>query len=313
MNFRGANMASSCPNCGKKLHWYDVKAECSNCGVSIPNFNWEERLEADNELAEKKFASFYRGLNRIAYSIWGTKLRIARIILCVLPAVGFLLPWATLKSDAESVGLDLFGMTCSKSLIDLFKDFFGNMSLYITNMKYEGFSGTLSFTMYSVLLMVLSLLFAVIAFFLILILAKHFRTKAITTFECLSVASAIGSAVCFTLGAKAALSEPGINFGSFPVYNATGGVAWGFFVALVLLLVAVGVNIAVVKAPAKTDEQLESERLARKAAKEQKEYEEALKKEIEREEAAKKEKEEQERLVAEAKAKLAKSESKKKK
>ena len=66
-------MASSCPNCGKKLHWYDVKAECSNCGVSIPNFNWEERLEADNELAERKFASFYRGLNRIAYSIWNCK------------------------------------------------------------------------------------------------------------------------------------------------------------------------------------------------------------------------------------------------
>lgn len=305
-------MASSCPNCGKKLHWYDVKAECSNCGVSIPNFNWEERLEADNELAERKFASFYRALNRIAYSIWGTKLRIARIVLSVLPAIGFILPWATIKSDAESVGLDLFGMTCNKSLIDLFKDFFGNTSLYITNMKYEGFSGTLSFTMYSMLLMVLSLLFAVIAFFLIFILAKRFKTKALTAFECLSVLSAIGSAVCFTLGIKAAPSEIGINFGSFPVYNATGGVAWGFYVALALLLVAVGINAAVSKAPSKTDDELESERLARKAAKEQKEYEAALKKEIEREEAEKKEKEEQARIVAEAKAKLAKSENKKK-
>lgn len=305
-------MASSCPNCGKKLHWYDVKAECSNCGVSIPNFNWEERLEADNELAERKFASFYRALNRIAYSIWGTKLRIARIVLSVLPAIGFILPWATIKSDAESVGLDLFGMTCNKSLIDLFKDFFGNTSLYITNMKYEGFSGTLSFTMYSMLLMVLSLLFAVIAFFLIFILAKRFKTKALTAFECLSVLSAIGSAVCFTLGIKAAPSELGINFGSFPVYNATGDVAWGFYVALALLLVAVGINAAVSKAPSKTDDELESERLARKAAKEQKEYEAALKKELEREEAEKKEKEEQARIVAEAKAKLAKSENKKK-
>lgn len=306
-------MASSCPNCGKKLHWYDVKAECSNCGVSIPNFNWEERLEADNELAERKFASFYRGLNRIAYSIWGTKLRIARIVLSVLPAIGFILPWATIKSDADSVGLDLFGMTCNRSLIDLFKDFFGNMSLYTTNMSYESFSGTLSFTMYSALLMVLSLLFAVIAFFLIFILAKHFKTKALTVFECLSVLSAIGSAVCFTLGIKAAPSELGINFGSFPVYNATGGVAWGFYVALALLLVAVGINAAVSKAPSKTDEELESERLARKAAKEQKEYEEALKKEVEREEAEKKEKEEQAKLVAEAKAKLAAREAKKKK
>lgn len=310
---RGANMASSCPNCGKKLHWYDVKAECSNCGISIPNFNWEERLEADNELAERKFASFYRGLNRLAYSIWGTKLRIARIVLSVLPVIGFILPWATLKSDAESVGLDLFGMTCSKSLIDLFSDFFGNTNLYITNMGYEGFSGTLSFTMYAVLCMVLSLLFAVIAFFLILILAKHSKTKAITVFECLSVASAVASAVCFTLGVKGAPDELGINFGSFPVYNATGGVAWGFYVALALLLVAVGINAAVAKAPAKSDDVLEAERLERKAVKEKKEQEEALRKEIEREEAEKREKEEQARIVEEAKAKLAAREAKKKK
>lgn len=310
---RGANMASSCPNCGKKLHWYDVKAECSNCGISIPNFNWEERLEADNELAERKFASFYRGLNRLAYSIWGTKLRIARIVLSVLPVIGFILPWATLKSDAESVGLDLFGMTCSKSLIDLFGDFFGNTNLYITNMGYEGFSGTLSFTMYAVLCMVLSLLFAVIAFFLILILAKHSKTKAITVFECLGVASAVASAVCFTLGVKGAPAELGINFGSFPVYNATGGVAWGFYVALALLLVAVGINAAVAKAPAKSDDVLEAERLERKAIKEKKEQEEALRKEIEREEAEKREKEEQARIVEEAKAKLAAREAKKKK
>lgn len=310
---RGANMASSCPNCGKKLHWYDVKAECSNCGISIPNFNWEERLEADNELAERKFASFYRGLNRLAYSIWGTKLRIARIVLSVLPVIGFILPWATLKSDAESVGLDLFGMTCSKSLIDLFGDFFGNTNLYITNMGYEGFSGTLSFTMYAVLCMVLSLLFAVIAFFLILILAKRSKTKAITVFECLSVASAVASAVCFTLGVKGAPAELGINFGSFPVYNATGGVAWGFYVALALLLVAVGINAAVAKAPAKSDDVLEAERLERKAIKEKKEQEEALRKEIEREEAEKREKEEQARIVEEAKAKLAAREARKKK
>lgn len=310
---RGANMASSCPNCGKKLHWYDVKAECSNCGISIPNFNWEERLEADNELAERKFASFYRGLNRLAYSIWGTKLRIARIVLSVIPVIGFILPWATLKSDAESVGLDLFGMTCSKSLIDLFGDFFGNTNLYITNMGYEGFSGTLSFTMYAVLCMVLSLLFAVIAFFLILILAKHSKTKVITVFECLSVASAVASAVCFTLGVKGAPAELGMNFGSFPVYNATGGVAWGFYVALALLLVAVGINAAVAKAPAKSDDVLEAERLERKAIKEKKEQEEALRKEIEREEAEKREKEEQARIVEEAKAKLAAREAKKKK
>lgn len=298
-------MASTCPNCGKKLHWYDFKADCSNCGVSIPNYNWEARLEADNQLAEKKFTTFYKALNRLAYSIWGTKLRIARIILSVIPAIGFILPWATLKSDANSVGLDLFGITCNKSLLDIFSDFFGNTNLYFTNMAYEGYSGTLSCTMYSVLLMALSLVFAVIAFFLILILAKKSKTKAITVFECLSVLSAVGSAVSFILGTKAATGELGINFGSFVVYNASGSISWGFPVAIILLMIAVIVNALVAKAPAKSDEELEAERIARKEKKDAAELEKEKQREIERAEAAKREAEEQAALVEKAKAKLA--------
>mgnify|MGYP000363541668 CR=1 FL=1 len=95
-------MASTCPNCGKKLHFWNVKAECSSCGVSIPNYNWQERLEEDSDKAEKQFAVFYKSLNRIAYSIWGTKLRIARLVLTFLPAIGFILPWACLLYTSPS-------------------------------------------------------------------------------------------------------------------------------------------------------------------------------------------------------------------
>ena len=85
-------MASTCPNCGKKLHFWDIKAECSACGVSIPNYNWQERLEEDNIRAEKQFAVFYKSINRIAYTIWGTKLRIARLFITIIPALGYILP-----------------------------------------------------------------------------------------------------------------------------------------------------------------------------------------------------------------------------
>ena len=305
-------MASTCPNCGKKLHWYNVKADCSECGISIPNFNWEERLEADNELAEKKFATFYRALNRLAYSIWGTKLRVARIILSVIPVIGFILPWATIKSDAKSVGLDLFGITCEKSLLDIFSDFFGNTGIYFANMGYENYSGVLSFSMYALLFMVLSLLFAVISFFLILITAKHSKTKAMFVFDVLSVASAIVSAVMSTLSAGACSSQTAVNFGSFPLYNISGGVSWGFYVALALLLVATVMNYLVAKAPAKSDEQLETERLERKAKKEAAEHEKELQAEVERLEAQKREELEQAEKVAEAKAKLEAKQSKKK-
>ncbi|MFR1993492.1 MAG: hypothetical protein ACLS26_08430 [Eubacterium sp.] len=139
-------MASTCPNCGKKLHFWNVKAECSSCGVSIPNYNWQERLEEDSDKAEKQFAVFYKSLNRIAYSIWGTKLRIVRLVLTFLPAIGFILPWADFKSDGANFTLTIYSLfNKNNSLVDFFKSFFGNAGLYMSNMKFEGYSGPLTF------------------------------------------------------------------------------------------------------------------------------------------------------------------------
>lgn len=305
-------MASVCPNCGKKLHFYNVKAECSQCGVSIPNFNWEKRLEEDNANAEKKFQSFYRFGNRFAYSIWGTKLRIVRIILSFLPAVGFLLPWATLKSDAGSVGLDLFGMTCDTSLIDLFKDFFANSGVYFANMGYENYAGTLFYTMLALVFMLLSAIFIIVAFFMILFKTKKPNTKAMAITDVLSVSSAIVSSVLVTLGVNAASAETAVNFGTVPLYNISGGVAWGFYVALALLVAATVINILVAKAPAKTDEQLEEERLQRKAIKDEKEAQKERERELARIENEKRAAAEQAEKVKLAKEKLAKRETKKK-
>ena len=305
-------MASVCPNCGKKLHFYNVKADCSQCGVSIPNFNWEKRLEEDNANAEKKFQSFYRFGNRFAYSIWGTKLRIVRIILSFLPAVGFLLPWATLKSDAGSVGLDLFGMTCDTSLIDLFKDFFANSGVYFANMGYENYAGTLFYAMLALVFMLLSAIFIIVAFFMILFKTKKPNTKAMAVMDVLSVSSAIVSSVLVTLGVNAASAETAVNFGTVPLYNISGGVAWGFYVALALLVVATVINILVAKAPAKTDEQLEEERLQRKAIKDEKEAQKERERELARIENEKRAAAEQAEKVKLAKEKLAKRETKKK-
>lgn len=307
-------MAATCPNCGRKLHLYDIKAECKDCGVSIPNFNWEQRLEEDNQVAEAKFAVFNRSLSRIAYSIWGTKLRIVRIILSFLPAIGFILPWAYIKSDATSLGIDVIGLfTSGKSLIDIFSSFFGNSGLYFANMAYEGYNGPITFTMLSILFMVLSLVFIVVAFFLIIITCKHSRTKAMFVLDVLSVLSAIASAVMFTVGMSAVSENVGFNFGDMPMYNANGGVSWGFFVALVLLVVAAIVNLMVAKAPAKSDEELEAERLERVAAKEEKARQNKIKREKEREENEKRLAAEQEERIAKAKANLEAAKAKKEK
>ncbi len=298
-------MASTCPNCGKKLHIYDIKAECSSCGVSIPNFNWEARLEEDSEKAERQFSAFYKTLNRIAYSVWGTKLRIVRIILSFIPIIGYIVPWAYMKSDAKSFGIDLIGIfTDGYSLIDLFKSFFVNSSLYFTNMSYEGYSGPVTYSMLAILFMVLSLLLFVISFFLIIITCKHSKTKAMFIIDTVGVGCAVASGVLFSIGATTAADYTAFNFGDFPIYNAHGGLCWGFFVALALLIVATVVNFLVAKAPAKTDDELEAERLARKAEKDEKERQAAIKREREREEAEKKAAEEQAELVKKAKESL---------
>ncbi|MCD7796420.1 MAG: hypothetical protein LUG95_02000 [Clostridiales bacterium] len=304
-------MAATCPNCGKKLHIWNVKAECSACGISIPNYNWQARLEKDNVRAEKAFASFYKSLNMIAYSIWGTKLRIARLVLTFLPAIGFILPWATLSSEGESFDLTIYGLfTGNNSLVEFFQGFFGNMSLFFTNMKFENYGGALTFSVIGYLLFVLSALFIVIAFFFNIIMCKHPKTKSIVVFDVLSILASIASVIMFVMSGSVASQEVAFNFGEMPVINASASISWGYFVALVLLLVATGINIAVAKAPAKSDEVLEEERLARKAEKDEKERQKAIEKEKARKEAEKAQAEEQKRIVEEAKAKIAEKEAK---
>ena len=246
-----------------------------------------------------------------AYSVWGTKLRIARIILSFIPIFGFIVPWAAVTSEADSAGVDLLGLfTKGHSLLEVFQDFFGNKDLYLANMVYEGHGGPLTFTMLGVLFMVLTLLMAVIAFFLVLFTNKHPKSKAMTVFDCLSVACAATSSVLFTVAGKAAAAFTGFSFGSYPMYHAEVKVMWGFFVALALLCVALVANLLVARAPAKTHEELEAERLEKKAAKEEKERLEEIRKEQARKDAEKAAEEEQKRLVEEAREKLAKAKKK---
>ena len=87
---------AKCPHCGIKLHIWNVKAECPKCGVNIANYDWERRLEEDSVVAEAAFAKLHESMRRFKFSFVGTKLRIARIPVSVLPLFSFLLPLGTL-------------------------------------------------------------------------------------------------------------------------------------------------------------------------------------------------------------------------
>ncbi|MGI6247825.1 MAG: hypothetical protein ACOYJX_00255 [Acutalibacteraceae bacterium] len=83
---------ANCPKCNYKLRVWHIKAECPNCHVNIPNYDWENRLEQDSAEAEAAFGKMRHTMVYFKYAIIGTPLRIARLPISFLPFFSFLLP-----------------------------------------------------------------------------------------------------------------------------------------------------------------------------------------------------------------------------
>ncbi len=296
-------MASKCPNCGRVLKWYNVKAECPDCGISIPNFNWEARLEEDNRKAEEKFGKFYRTLNMLKYSVAGTKLRIVRIILSFLPAIGFILPWASLSSSKDTLNLDLLGLfTDGTSTIDFFGILFKNIGDIISAMSGEGFGGPVTYFMAGLLMMLLGIVTIVIAFFLIFIKFRKPKTNAIWITDALSIAMTFVAALLFTVCTKN--SAGAFSIGTLTFENAQSGILWGIIVYVALLAVALIGNILVSKADVTSEDDLEAARLEKVRLKEEKAEAERIRKEAERAEAKKRAEAEEAEKIRKAKEAL---------
>lgn len=302
-------MASKCPNCGRVLKWYNVKAECPDCGISIPNYNWEARLEEDNLRAEEKFGKFYRTLNMLKYSVVGTKLRVARIFMSLIPAVGFILPWAFIKSSQDSLYLDLLGLfSDGTSMLDFFGIFFKNISGILSALSAESFSGALTYFTFGFIMMLLSVVAIVLGFFMIFIKFRKPKTKAIWITDVLSIVFTIIAAILFIVCGNRVSGD--FSIGTLSFVGAEAGTLWGIFVYIALLCVALVGNILVSRAKTKSEDELEKERLEKVRLKEEKEEADRIKKEAERAEAKKKAEAEQAEKVRKAKEALAKKNKK---
>lgn len=175
---------ANCPACNKELKPWHIKAECPHCGASIPNHNWEENLETD---AMKREASFYKMhvfLNRLKYSVIGTPLRLIRLIMSFLPILGYVVPLASLKlSGADGVNIDVGAIN---AIAFFTKDDFKFMSVF--KMLTDSVNTDADkYALVALGLLVLSLLFGVIAFFLIPITCRKPRLPLIAVFHCLSI------------------------------------------------------------------------------------------------------------------------------
>ena len=303
-------MAAKCPKCGKTLRFYHVKAECSSCGTNIPNYNWEERLEQDNALAEAKFAKLYNTLNKLGYSVYGTKLRIVRIILSFIPIIGIILPWATVAGDKATLNFDLLGIfTKGTSTIKFFGPLFKNIGGIIDAMSGEGFSGPVSFTMLGLVCVLLSIVVLVIAFFLIFITFRKPKNNVIWIFDVIGTVLMSAGAFLFA-STNGKIGTEAFTIADLTFENAKASVGWGIFVFIALAVVALVGNFLVARADVKSDEQLESERLERVRRKQEKEEAERIRKEAARAEAKKKAEQEEAEKIRKAREALAAKQNK---
>ena len=261
-------MASKCPACGGKLRIYNIKAECPHCKANIPNYNWEARLEEDSAIAEAKFASLYRKLNLLKYSVFGTKLRIIRILMSLIPAVGFILPWAYVASEKDTLNFDLLGLfTEGTNTIKFFGILFKDIGGILSNLD-----GAVLYIMVGLLLMLLSIVVIVVAFFMPVVRFTNPKTNAAWITDFISILFAVGAVGMFIAAGAPAYESAGFNIGTLEfAAGATADAAWGLFVYIALLVVAMVGNLLVSRAEVISEEDLEIERLAKVRMKEEKE------------------------------------------
>ena len=226
---------SNCPNCGKKLHLWNLKAECPHCGANIPNHAWEERLEEDAVAREAAFFKMHSNLKMLKFSVAGNLVRILRFAFAFLPIIGYVLPLCDYRRivDGETI-IDEKGI----SVIS----FFTKDSLKLGELLKDGIDFHRHLPL---IVLAASLLFGVIAFFLILILFKKPKQPATLIAHILSLC----------LYASNLFLVPGRL--TFVADTATGSIessaniCFGLYIGIALFALAVIFDVIVLAKPVK--------------------------------------------------------------
>ena len=225
---------AKCPKCNRKLHIWNIKAECPDCGVNIANYDWENRLEQDAIEAEIAFAKLRETLKKFKYSFVGTKLRIARIPISVLPLFSFLLPLGTL-----SVALPFFEDKFSLNAITIVMNIlnFDILGIFKAPSSEIIGDGALMF-MLSLLLVVLSVLSLLVSLVFLLLNFKKFNSLGLGITNLVASMMMFASAFCFN-------SLSGILEASTFADAVSCAPSWGVFVSGALFLASSVTNFIV--------------------------------------------------------------------
>ncbi len=226
-----------CPNCHEILKFWNIKAECPRCGVNIPNYDWEGRLNEDAENAKLAWVKFNRFTGNFKSSLFGSNLRIVRFIFTFMPLIALVLPLASYSITlpyyySGDATFSLLSFTLNK----LLKLNFGSL-LSLTSSEFLGTPISLVFV--AVVLLYLAVVFGVLNFLFVIIRAPALKATSNIVLCVLSDLCFIASGIIFTISTS-------------QVANTTaavleGSVQFGLFVGIALFTLNIVLNISVNK------------------------------------------------------------------
>lgn len=230
-------MAAKCPECGRTLKAWNIKAECPYCGTNIPNYKWEERLEEDSDTAENAFAKFHYKLANFKSAVVGSKLRIVRLVLTFAPLIALVLPLFKF-----TMNLPFYTGEKTVSFLSLILDYLLKYDIgsVIKLMGGEVLGNAVLMVVIACVLLLLSVVCGVLNFFVLLISGIKMRYMFNVILNAIS-------AVCFgTASVFFVLFTNSCNtLGGGIITNCSLG--FGFIVGVVLFLVNFAMNIVVGK------------------------------------------------------------------
>lgn len=227
-------MAAKCPSCGEKLHWYDFRAECRHCGANIPNYDWENRLEADADAAEDSFARLHYRVNNFKSATVGSPLRIVRLVCTLLPLVALVVPLLNatfafpFREGTESISFLTFVMGY---LVEY--DLGSVIKLMSGEIMGSAFQGLLL----SVLMAMIAVVAGVLNFFVVLLGAINLRWLFNVILNCISLVT-WGLSALFLSQFTAATAD--LSLGLF-----SGSVSPFYLVGIGLFLLDLVIDIVV--------------------------------------------------------------------
>ena len=230
-------MAAKCPECGKTLKFWQFKAECPYCGVNIPNYKWEERLEEDSNVAEYNFAKLHYKTSNFKSAVFGSKFRIVRLVMTFAPLIALVLPLFNFKLTVPFNEKDVSVSFLSFVLDYLLKYDIGSV---LKLMGGEVLGKATTMVVIACALLLVAVVCGVLNFFVLLFAGIKLKYRFNILLNVLSTISWATATVFFTQFAKACE-----GLGGGIVTNCSLG--FGFIVGTVLFIVNIALNVIVGK------------------------------------------------------------------